>query len=245
MKTEWHLGTMGFGYKEWQGVLYPDGLAARNYLAYYGERFDAVEIDSTFYGTPTPETVARWTAVTPPHFTFCVKTPRAITHDLRLLPDAYGQMDHFLTTMRGLADKLGAVLIQLPPDFTTQEQPVLARFLERLPTDLRFAVEFRHRSWEETAESTTHLLQNHRICWATADYIHLSHTIRPTTDFLYLRFIGPHGQFSSKDRELVDKTAVLQAWWQQMQPHLPQNSPRLRLFQQRLCGLFPGNLQPV
>lgn len=239
-QTKWHLGTMGFGYKEWQGVFYPDGLAARNYLAYYGERFGAVEIDSTFYGTPAPETVTRWTAVTPPHFTFCTKTPRTISHDHRLLPDAYGQMDHFLATMRGLADKLGAVLIQLPPDFTTQEQPVLAQFLERLPADLRFAVEFRHRSWEETAESTADLLQTHRICWATADYIHLSHTIRPTTDFLYLRFIGPHGQFSSKDRELVDKTAVLEAWWQQMQTHLPLMAHVYGFFNNDYAGYSPA-----
>jgi uncharacterized protein YecE (DUF72 family) len=239
-ESAWHLGTMGFSYKEWQGVFYPAGLAARHYLAYYSERFDAVEIDSTFYGTPAPETVERWTAVTPDHFTFCPKTPRVITHEQRLLPGAYDEMDRFLDTMRRLDQKLGAVLIQLPPDFTTQQQPVLARFLERLPTDLRFAVEFRHRSWEETAESTTDLLQKQRICWATADYIHLSHTIRPTTDFLYLRFIGLHGQFRSKDREQVDKTAVLQTWWQQIQPHLPQMAHVYGFFNNDYAGYSPA-----
>ena len=240
MQTEWHLGTMGFGYKEWQGVFYPAGMNPRHYLAYYSERFDAVEIDSTFYGTPTPETVARWTAVTPPHFTFCAKTPRTITHDMRLLPTAYGEMDHFLTTIRGLADKLGTVLIQLPPDFTTAEQPVLLPFLDRLPPDMRFAIEFRHHSWEETAESTANLLQAHQICWATADYIHLSHSIRPTTDFLYLRFIGQHGQFSSKDREMVDKTAVLQSWWQQIQHHLPHMTRVYGFFNNDYAGYSPA-----
>ena len=66
------------------------------------------------------------------------------------------------------------------------------------------------------------MLRQHSICWAAADYIYLSKTIRRTTDFLYLRFIGPHGQYASKDKELVDKTAELHDWHEQIQPHLPE-----------------------
>ena len=66
------------------------------------------------------------------------------------------------------------------------------------------------------------LLQQHRCCWVAADYIHLPKKIHRTTDFLYLRFIGPHGQFPTKDREMVDKTPELQDWYAQIRPHLEQ-----------------------
>ena len=75
--TAWQLGTMGFGYKQWLGVFYPAGMPAKNFLSHYSTRFDAVEIDSTFYGTPRPETVLRWRQTTPDNFTFCLKRPKS------------------------------------------------------------------------------------------------------------------------------------------------------------------------
>ena len=76
--TTWHLGTMGFGYKQWLGPVYPAGMAPKNFLSHYSTLFDAVEIDSTFYGAPRQESVLRWRQATPDHFTFCLKTPKAI-----------------------------------------------------------------------------------------------------------------------------------------------------------------------
>jgi uncharacterized protein YecE (DUF72 family) len=212
--SDWFIGTMGFSYKEWIDAFYPQALNSRNYLAYYSERFDAVEVDSTFYGTPRPEQLERWAAVTPPGFKFCPKTPRDITHTQRLVEvdEAMGQ---FIATMRLLGDKLGAILIQFPPDFTTHEQDKLAQFMASLPHDVRFAIEFRDRSWEDP--ETAGLLRQHNMAWAAADYVHLEKVVRQTADFLYLRFIGRHGQFAEKNREQVDKTADLQQWHAQIQ----------------------------
>ncbi len=213
----WHLGTMGFSYKDWDGVFYPANLSARDYLSYYSNYFDAVELDSTFYGTPRPEYVERWAAVTPDGFTFCVKTPRDVTHDMRLV-DATEPMAEFLDTMRLLGDKLGAILIQLPPDMTFNHIHKLAVFLRGLPTDLRYAVEFRHPSWHTTA--TGQLLQNHDVCWVSTDYIHLPRRVYVTTDFIYLRWIGRHGQYETKDFERVDMSPQLEQWLSNIQSRM-------------------------
>jgi uncharacterized protein YecE (DUF72 family) len=217
MSVDWRLGTMGFSYKDWSGVFYPDGLAPRDYLAYYSQFFDTVELDSTFYGTPHPEYVARWASLTPPNFVFCAKTPKQITHEMRLV-DTRDEMDHFVDTMRLLGDKLAVVLIQLPPDMTFEYIHKLALFLRDLPPGARYAVEFRHASWHATA--TGQLLQNHRVAWVSTDYIHLPRRVYATTDFLYIRWIGRHGQYETKDYERIDPTPWLEEWLADIQSRL-------------------------
>ena len=205
---------MGFGYKQWVGPFYPAGMQARSYLSHYSQFFDAVEIDSTFYGTPTPDKVKRWAASTPPNFTFCLKTPRAITHDAPLTRGV-AAMESFINVASLLGDKLGPILIQFGPEYTAVYANEVETFLKQLPTDKRFVIEFRHRSWAK--EETAILLQTYNVCWVAADYIYLPKVITRTTDFIYLRFIGPHGQYTTKDRELVDKTADLNNWHSQIQ----------------------------
>ncbi len=208
--TRWYIGTMGFGYKPWQGTFYPDKLPKAQQLTYYVSQFNALEMDSTFYGTPRAETVIRWAAVAPGDFKFCPKAPREITHDLRLAPATAAVLDNFLDTMRLLGDHLGPIVFQFPPDFDAGERESLDDFLGRLPHDLRYAVELRHRSWWR--DDTAALLAAHEICWIAADYIYLPKEIRRTTDFLYLRFLGRHGQFDTKTHEILDKTTDLQNW---------------------------------
>ncbi len=235
--TDWYLGTMGFSYKQWDGPFYPAGLARRAYLPYYAERYNAVEMDSTFYATPAEKTVLRWYQTTPPAFRICPKVPRAITHERRLRGVA-DELAHFLTTMALLREKLGAILIQLPPEFTPDEVDHLQAFLALLPSDQRFAVEFRHPAWAKPA--TAELLRAFNVCWVSADYIHLPHDVTPTSDFLYLRFLGRHGQFPTKDREQVDKTEVLQAWYARIQPHLPQLDTIYGFFNNDYAGFSPA-----
>jgi uncharacterized protein YecE (DUF72 family) len=217
--ANWHVGTMGFSYKNWLGPFYPPGMPARNFLGHYSQHFNSLEVDTTFYGIPKIEQIERWTAVTPPHFTFCPKTPKAITHELGLTA-GLGMMQQFLEVMAYFGDKLGVIVIQFGPDFTAVAHNTLDQFLSQLPHDRRFAVEFRHRSWERP--ETNELLARYNICRVAADYIHMPKNIQRTADFLYLRFLGRHGQFPTKDKEQLDKTADLQQWLAQIQPHLPQ-----------------------
>ena len=82
---DYYIGTMGFSYQAWSGAFYPNGLAGCDYLSYYSRIFNAVEIDSTFYGTPRHESVMRWKEAVPDGFRICVKVPRSITHDAELI----------------------------------------------------------------------------------------------------------------------------------------------------------------
>lgn len=236
--TNWYIGTMGFGYKPWQGTFYPDKLPKAQQLPYYVTQFNALEMDSTFYGTPRIESVERWAAIAPDDFKYCPKAPREITHDLRLAPATEAVLDNFLATMRYLGDKLGPIVIQFPPDFTVAERENLSAFVARLPRDYRYAVELRHRSW--WSDETAGLFREHNVCWIAADYIYLPKEIRRTTDFLYLRFLGRHGQFATKTHEVVDKTADLQQWREQIAAHSDGATEVYAFFNDDYAGHSPG-----
>lgn len=205
----WYLGTMGFSYKDWSGPFYPTYIDSRDYLEYYSRIFNAVEIDSTFYGTPRPEVVARWAEVTPPEFTFCAKLPKTITHDHKLV-GATDEFKGFLNSIQPLGEKLGVLLIQMPPSFTAHELPALTGFLESLPDVIRFALEVRHTSWY--TDETAVMLEKYGVAWAATEYEGLPRQIYKTTDWLYLRFIGKYGRFRSHESEKWDVSKDLD-WW--------------------------------
>jgi uncharacterized protein YecE (DUF72 family) len=232
----WHLGTVGFSYKDWDGVFYPAKMPGRSYLAHYSQIFNAVELDSTFYGTPPLDRVKQWAVTAPEGFKFCVKTPRQITHEARLVDTSEAMLD-FLETMQYLGEKLGAILIQLPPTFTAVEHDTVARFLTNLPAGLQYAVEFRHPSW--FTPETSLLLRNLGVCWTSADYVDLPKQVAPTTDFLYIRWLGRHGQFKHKDREQIDVTPQLEWWWAYIQPHLEHIQTIYGFFNNDYAGHSP------
>lgn len=142
-----YLGGPVWGVKKWVGSLFPQGTAARDFLAAYSRRLNTVEGNSTFYAMPTLETVQRWVAETPPGFRFCCKFPRSISHDLSLR-NAAAETAEWLIRLRALGDRAGPAFLQLPPSFSPQMLPFLRDYLRELPTaELRFAVEVRHPDW--------------------------------------------------------------------------------------------------
>jgi uncharacterized protein YecE (DUF72 family) len=237
---DYYLGSMGFSYKGWRGVFYPEDLPARSYLAHYSQYFNAVEIDSTFYGIPRPTSVKRWASITAPDFRFCLKTPREITHERRLaLDDGAGQLMHqFLDVAGLLEDRLGAILIQLPPTFTVDYLDSLATFLQALPTGYRYAVELRDPSWHN--DQTSPLMRQHGVAWVALDYLDLPRVIHNTADFLYVRWIGQHGRFPAQNRELIDVTPKLQWWWDQLRPQLSQVDTLFGFFNDEYAGHSPA-----
>lgn len=238
--TTWHLGTMGFAYEAWRGVFYPDSANPRQYLAHYSQIFNAVELDSTFYGAPRESTLRQWAAQTPPGFRFCPKTPRDITHErsLDLAQGAGEAMAAFLDGLRVLGDKLGPVLIQLPPSFGPAQRPALAEFLAGLPRDLCYAVELRQRGW--FTPETAHFLREHGAAWVTLDYLDLPRQIDITTDFLYIRWIGQHGRWAQRGREEIDVTPRLHWWLEQLQPALGQVDTVYGFFNDDYAGYAPA-----
>src|SRR5579859_306331 len=105
------IGTSSFTATGWQGSFYPKGLRPADYLSYYAQQFDIVEIDSTFYATPNVSVVRSWNAKTPEGFLFAAKVPQEITHK-RVLKDCDEEFKVFLTTMEALGKKLGPLLFQ-------------------------------------------------------------------------------------------------------------------------------------
>ena len=144
MSTFW-IGTSGYSYKQWKGRFYPDGLADGEMLRHYATRFTGVEINYTFYRSASVRQLQGWAKEVPAHFTFTLKAPRRITHELRLR-DAADPAADFCDTAGALKDKLGALLFQLPP-FLKRDTPRLEDFLHQLPPGLRVAFEFRNPTW--------------------------------------------------------------------------------------------------
>jgi uncharacterized protein YecE (DUF72 family) len=209
----WRFGTMGFSYADWAGVFYPRGLPQPRWLAHYAKHFDAIELDTTFHAAPTFERVERWAEQTPPDFRFCLKTPRAITHD-GPPQRAIGAMTDFVRVASAMHEKLAMILIQFPPTYNAANLVTLAGFLHELPPVARYAVEFRHRSWFEPGphEDARELLRALNLCWVSAEYEAAPRPPVVTTDFLYVRWIGRHERFEELNREQIDMTASLR-WW--------------------------------
>lgn len=114
-----HLGTSSWQFDEWRGVFFPAGLPRTNYLTYYAGQFNSVEVNTTFYGLPRPATLLNWVESVPAGFTFCLKFPRAITHEKRL-EDCTQDTLVFLDVLRSLGEAAAPALLQFPPDFTRQ-----------------------------------------------------------------------------------------------------------------------------
>lgn len=237
MGSNWYLGTMGFGYADWEGVFYPPGLPAHNYLRHYSKFFNSVELDTTFYGPPKVDQVLRWQQSVSETFLFSLKTPRQITHEHRL-DRAQGLMEDFLLRLKNFKSQLGVVLIQLPPDFIFLEKSALFSFVSTLPDDFRFAVEFRHPSWFN--DETRDILSRYQIGWAATEYLDLPVTIQPTSDFLYIRWIGDHGRYGRKDHERVDLTGRLQNWANLIQSQLKSVNTVFGYFNNDYAGFSPG-----
>jgi len=202
------VGTSGWSYKDWEGVFYPVGAPAADYLAHYGRVFRTVEIDATFYALPRASVVENWALRSPPGFIFSAKFPREITHEAGGLErDELAQA--FIERMGLLGEKRGPLLLQFPPRFEPERLPALARFLEVLPASARYAVEFRHPGWH--SEELLALLAERQVAWA-AGVGPLNPPQRPvTTDFVYLRWIGDRN-LSVFDRVRIERGEEIRRW---------------------------------
>ena len=154
--TTTQIGTSGWSYGHWDGVLYPPGLPPHERLARYVGAFRTAEVNSTFYRWPRAATFAGWRRRLPPGFVLSVKAPRGLTHGKRLYgPEVW--LARLAEGLQHLGDRRGPLLVQLPPD-QGDDPARLAYFLALVPSWLRVAVEFRHPSWHH--EGTFALKEN-------------------------------------------------------------------------------------
>jgi uncharacterized protein YecE (DUF72 family) len=162
----------------------------RDRLEFYATLFHTVELNASFYRWPRDSSFAGWRRRLPPGFRLTVKAPRALSHARRLYEPEYW-IGRVRSAVQLLEDRLGVVLVQLPPD-QARDDGRLAYFLDRWPRELPLAVEFRHPSWLD--EAVFSLLQDHGAAYVVTSGAGLPCVLRATAGFVYVRFHGPDDQ---------------------------------------------------
>lgn len=224
--TDIRIGTSAFTAAGWVGSFYPEGVQPRDFLSFYATQFDTVEVDSTFYRTPSLSTVQGWNAKTPPGFIFAAKVPQVITHE-KVLVDCDEDLKHFLTTMDALGEKLGPLLFQFgyfnSSKFKNQAEflAVLKPFLNKLPKDYKFAIEIRNKYWLNAR--FTDLLREHGVAltlidqgWMPRPWEMKNKLDLLTTDWTYVRWLGDRKAIEELttrwDKIIVDRKNDLKKW---------------------------------
>jgi uncharacterized protein YecE (DUF72 family) len=196
-----HIGTSGWSYPHWEGVLYPPGLPPERRLDYYVPNFRTAELNSSYYRWPDHTAFDRWRRRLPPDFLLSVKAPGLLTHVKRLFaPEAW--LTRIAQGVARLGTRRGVLLVQLPPRAAV-DYARLAYFLTHVPTGLNVALEFRHPSWHQ--DPIFELLEQHGAGYCVMSGAGLPCVLRATGPFVYVRLHGPDrhhlygGSYSEED----------------------------------------------
>lgn len=221
------LGTTSWSNADWEGLIYPAGCAAADYIEHYAKVFRSVEIDSTWYRVPTPRAIEGWLRRTPPHFRFTAKIPRVISHE-KMLVDCMGDLEVFLEAMAPLGERLGPLLMQFPyiargqdaheNEYGSAFTERLAAFLSQLPTgEFDFAVEVRNGSWLRA--ELLDVLREHGVALVLNNYYTMPslavtvERIDPrTAHFLYVRFLGDRKKMDAYVEERIRRGEQERHW---------------------------------
>jgi uncharacterized protein YecE (DUF72 family) len=222
------LGTSSFTASGWQGSFYPIGMNQREYLSDYAQKFKTVEIDSTFYGTPSEATVNNWYKRTPPDFVFAAKVPQTITHE-KVLVDCHAEFAEFLDRMSLLQEKRGPLLMQFP-QFTKfhfkdgiEFLVRLGKFLKDAPGDCRknLVIEIRNPAWLDNIFVAEMREQGVTLALTDTSFMPRPWELKKpldwiTSDFLYVRWLGHRKEIEKTttnwDKVILDRQNDLQNW---------------------------------
>lgn len=227
------VGTSGWQYRHWKGVLYPTEVPQRRWLEHYASLFATVENDGTFYRLPARETFADWRARIPADFVMAIKASRFLTH-IKRLRDPAEPVERLMQAAAGLGDRLGPVLLQLPPNLAADPDRLdacLAEFAKyEAGGPVRVAVEPRHPSW--WTEEIRQVLTGHEaaLCWADR----LGRPVTPlwrTAGWGYVRFHEGAAQPWPRYG-----TRALRSWLDRIEAAWPDQAPAYVYFNNDQCG---------
>ena len=194
------VGCSGWQYKHWRGDFYPAELPQRQWLEYYSEQFDTVEINNSFYRLPESATFSSWRDRAPAGFTYAVKASRFLTH-MKKLKDPEGPVTLFFERARSLGRALGPVLYQLPPRWPVNIERFRA-FLQTLPKRRRHVVELREPSWY--CDEVFDALRQHKVGLCLHDMAGSASGRIEVGPIVYVRFHGPAKYSGSYSDEALD-----------------------------------------
>lgn len=219
MLSKIFVGTSGYSYKHWSdGVFYPPKLPQGKWLEHYAQAFNTVELNVTFYRLPNKRTFEGWYKRTPGEFVFIAKGSRFITH-VKKLKDCEEPLKIFFENVKGLKEKLGVVLWQLPPGLHLDVGRLedFCRLLNdsKVARMVRHGFEFRHQSW--FGKEIYDLLEGFRFSLCVAHSSRWPCVEKATADFVYLRFHGGQILYSSdySEEELKDWASKARGWLEQ------------------------------
>jgi uncharacterized protein YecE (DUF72 family) len=198
-RVQARVGCSGWSYRDWRGSVYPASVPARDWLGTYSGWFDTVELNNTFYRLPKPSTVEQWREQAPSGFVFAVKVGRFGTHNKKLR-DPRAWLARHLDAVARLGRALGPQLVQLAPNWK-RDVGRLAEFLGTARPSLRWAVEFRDRSWLH--DDVFDVLARHDAALCIHDLL-ADHPWERTAAWTYVRFHGPdrdqpyHGRYGGR-----------------------------------------------
>ena len=238
------FGCLSWTYPDWLGSFYPLGTKPSEFLHLYSKIFDLVEIDSTFYRTPSASTVKQWREKTPREFLFTAKLPGRITHELKLV-GIERELERFEKTMGELEEKLACVIAQLPPFSKFEEDfQKLEAFLGTTNPKFRYAIEFRNKSW--LRDETYELLSRKKVClvWSVTERMDELPPVL-TTDFVYLRFMGKFGEFKKFNKVQKDRSEVLEKWWKELSEKIGSVDLALVLVSNHFSGFAPATVNEL
>ncbi|HZE99800.1 MAG TPA: DUF72 domain-containing protein [Planctomycetota bacterium] len=237
------VGTSSWSHESWKGTLYAHGSKPGEFLSQCARRFDTVEIDATWYRTPSESLVRKWDRDTPEGFVFSAKVPSVITHEKRLV-GCEAELTEFLRVMDLLGPKRGPLVFQFPYDFKPDQFDVLERFLQKLPTGFRFALEVRHQGW--LTERFYDLLRNRGIALVLLDLVWMPKLELRTTNWTYLRFIGDRKKIETQtltwEKIIVDRAREMAEWGPRVQKFLDEGILTWAYFNNHYAGHAPGSV---
>jgi uncharacterized protein YecE (DUF72 family) len=184
-----HIGTSGWSYGDWVGIIYPEKTKSTDYLKHYSQHFPCTEINNSFYNVPQRRYVEKWMGETPEDFLFCPKIYRGVTHFRKLKPGE-DLMQGYWSRWEGFEHRLGPFLIQLPPSlaFDTETVEAFYQLLQSGPK-MKYAVEARHTTW--FSEESLYLMNQYDISFAIGDSgKRFPYYETVTNDTVFIRFHG-------------------------------------------------------
>jgi len=223
------LGCAVWSYKDWVGEFFPPGSRPNEFLQLYGDRFNAVEGNTTFYATPTVETLLTWAGQVPAGFAFCPKLPREVTHAGTLVPQL-AIASPFAARMEHLGDRLGPMFAQLPPSYGPEQRADLEQFLSDCPRGAGLSLEVRHPEWFADPHATRlnellarrgigRVLLDTRPVYRAPEDTQQEPRRKPdlplqpllTADFAFVRYIS-HPEFARNDPYLEEWSDRVADW---------------------------------
>lgn len=211
MAMDCRIGTSGWQYPHWKGIFYPEGLKNAYWLSFYGQHFDTLEINATFYREIKPTTYEKWFNTVPHNFLFSIKMTKYVTHFKKLKAEA-ASVKRFTENVLSLRYKLAVVLIQLPPGLAF-DAPLMEDFFGLLDHRIRYTVEARNKTYID--DRFFSMLEGHKIAWCIADSAgRFPYYEIVTGPFVYARLHGSQNLYVSnyRDEELVQWADKIESW---------------------------------